>query len=343
MKRIAIQLMLAGLVVGSTAGSEPRTEVLGRVQLATAKVYGEGGVAGLEGYQTGVFIDDAPAVLTVDSPVLGSGRVTLIDAFGDRHQGRVLARDPLTGLVLLGYPDSVTPPGGVEFKSGATAPPAAAVWVVSNAFGIAAGDEPVTVQRGRVAVTTRLPIPRGLSRPRVGVPEASTTVVLLDAITSNPGAAGGVVVDNAGRVVGVLGAECRSPLTGAWINYALPADSAAAAVERMLANPGSGRSEETLVTASRWRSELRQAGLTLLPVVGPLTPAFVEQVDPASLAGGSGCQPDDLIVAIGGVTVGDVESAGAAIVRAWREQGRAELTVLRDRQVLTLTLQRDAP
>lgn len=343
MKSLFSTLLLLGLTAAAAHAGGAARQVLDRAQLAAVKVYGSGGVAGLEGYQSGVFVEATAAVLTVDSPVLGEGRVTLIDAFGDRHEGRVLGRDRQSGLVLVGYPGSVTAPGAIDFARGAIAETAAPVWVLSNAFGIATGDEPISVQRGRVAMKTRLPLPEAAARPLVGVPVPSATVVLLDAITSNPGAAGGVVLDDAGRPVGVLGAECRSPLTGAWINYALPAEAVSAAIERMLATPEGGRSQETLEEVVRWRPELREVGLALLPGIARQTPAYVEQSDLGSIADRAGCRPDDLIVAVEGATVGEVEAAGVAIVTALRRQDRAELTVLRDRRVLTLTLERDAP
>lgn len=330
----------------ATAAAAPRGRVLEDAQLVMVKVYGTGGVAGLEAYQTGFFVDAAGVVLTVDSPVLDLDRVTLVDAFGDRVEARVAGRDAVTGLALV-VPERMEPPAVVDFESAQRPASSESVWVISNAFGIAAGEEPLTVQRARVAVLAPMPLPaesRGSERRRIGVPAPSTPVLLFDAVTSNPGAGGGLAIDDTGRPIGVVGAECRSPLTGTWINYALPISAAAEAIERMRSDSQADPSLDARQAAPpRWRPVLCEIGLVLLPEVASPTPAYIEHAEAGSPAHNAGCRPDDLIVAVDGTTVGDVERAGAFIAAALRREGRAELTVLRDRGVVSLFLSRHAP
>ena len=60
------------------------------------------------------------------------------------------------------------------------------VLAFSNLFGVATGDEPASVQHGIVAVKTRLePAAASFETPYHG------PVYVLDAMTNNPGAAGG--------------------------------------------------------------------------------------------------------------------------------------------------------
>ena len=73
------------------------------------------------------------------------------------------------------------------------------------------------MQRGRIATLASMPASslEDDGRPAVGAPEPGSPVLVISAVTSNPGAGGGVVIDEAGQLLGVIGAESRSPVTGA--------------------------------------------------------------------------------------------------------------------------------
>ena len=339
-RRLAILSVLTALPAGAASGDVAALPV---AQAAIVKVYGVGGVAGLEGYQTGVFVEESGALVTVDSTVLETGSVTLVDAYGDRYEGRVVGRDAATGLALLACPESVTPPGVLPINSARETQRGESAWALSNAFAIAAGDEPVTAQRGRVAAIGPMPgvAAAESARAPIGSPRSGSVVLMLDAVTSNPGAGGGALVGGDGRLLGVLGAECRSPLTGAWINYAVPA----AAVGEALTRIRSGESEGLAKRGDRHalaRARLRETGIVLIPAVTRRTPPFVEHVVRGSAADRAGVLPDDLIVAVDDTPIGLGEAAAAAIVDR-QAVGPLELTILRDQQVFVLTLQRVAP
>ena len=74
----------------------------------------------------------------------------------------------------------------------------------SNQFKIALRDEPMSVQRGVIAALADL-------RGRRGVFDAPFTgdVYFLDAIACNPGAAGGIVTNRKGELLGILGRELK--------------------------------------------------------------------------------------------------------------------------------------
>src|SRR5262249_61407249 len=95
-------------------------------------------------------------------------------------------------------------------------------WVLafSNQFQIAVRDEPMSVQRGVISAYTKL-------HGRRGIFDFNFTreVYVLDAITNNPGAAGGALTTMKGELLGVIGKELRNTLSETWINYAVPLQS----------------------------------------------------------------------------------------------------------------------
>ena len=50
------------------------------------------------------------------------------------------------------------------------------------------------------------------------------------------GAAGGVLTDRQGRLLGMLGKELRNSLTNTWLNYAIPAREMAKTVDEIRAH-----------------------------------------------------------------------------------------------------------
>src|SRR5262249_52409651 len=92
-------------------------------------------------------------------------------------------------------------------------------WVLafSNQFKIAVREEPMSVQRGSVSAYCKLHGRRGVyDAPFQG------DVYFIDAITTSPGAAGGVLTTRKGELLGIIGRELRNRLSDTWINYAVP-------------------------------------------------------------------------------------------------------------------------
>jgi serine protease Do len=80
--------------------------------------------------------------------------------------------------------------------------------------------EPLSVNIGVLSLRTQLDARRGINDfPYEG------DVYLYDAITSNPGAAGGAVVSSEGKLVGMIGRVIESKSTNTRLNYAVPADT----------------------------------------------------------------------------------------------------------------------
>src|SRR4029078_1217597 len=92
-------------------------------------------------------------------------------------------------------------------------------WVLAltNTCEIALRDDPLSLQRGVVMAYTKLAGRRGVfDFPYTG------DVYVVDAITNNPGAAGGALLNRKGELLGVVGREIRNAVSDTWMNYAIP-------------------------------------------------------------------------------------------------------------------------
>src|SRR5262249_30191593 len=155
----------------------------------------------------------------------------------------------------------------------------------SNQFQIATRDEPVSVQRGVIAAYSKLQGRRGIfDFPYTG------DVYVIDAITNNPGAGGGVVTTRKGELLGIIGKELRNTLTATWINYAVPIH-----VVAKFAELGMKGEYKPIVKERPAGGPGGYHGIVLVPNVIERTPPYVEEVMPDSPAAKAGLRPDDLI------------------------------------------------
>lgn len=298
-------------------------------QARIVKIRGAGGLAGLEAYQTGVVISAEGHIVTALSYVLEADDLSIVADDGRRLHGELIGADPQLEIAVLKVEADALP--AFELSSSANVEPGAEIWVLSNAFGVATGAESVGAQRAAVAGITRLRARRGAFPTAYEGP-----VLLLDTVTSNPGAAGGAVVDRQGRLVGLVGKELRSSLTNVWLNYALPAREVAEAVDAIRA--GRRRAAPSAQQSLPSRGHATAAlGLTLVPSVVPLTPPYIDAVAPGSPAAAAGLMPDDLIVLVESELV---QSCAALETELARVDAGApvQLTVRRVDQLLTVTL-----
>ena len=124
-------------------------------------------------------------------------------------------------------------------------------------------------------------------------------IYIVDAITNNPGAAGGVMTDYRGQWLGMIGKELRDARTGDWINFAIPIDQLRESALDIMA----GKSVIASEASDRQPAEPMTAELLGFSLVANLlnhTPPFVEWVAVDSPARRAGLQPDDLVVEIEG-------------------------------------------
>ena len=216
------------LLVASVARGQSLAPVIEEVQPKIVKIYGAGGPSGLEPYQSGFLISDSGHILTVWSYVLDTDyiKATLNDGRG--FEAKLLGADPRLELAVLKIDADELP--HFDLAAAVPAESGSRVLAFSNLFGVATGDEPASVQHGIISVKTRLDARRGVfESPYHG------DVYVLDAMTNNPGAAGGALVNQFGELLGMLGKELRSAQNNIWLNYALPIDELRDSVEQIMA------------------------------------------------------------------------------------------------------------
>jgi serine protease Do len=317
------------LALSPAAAQDSLSQTITSVQPKLVKIYGAGGVQRLEAYQSGVLISAQGHVLTAWSYVLDTEDVAVTLADGRKMKAELVGLDPKLEIAVLKINAADLPhfdlEQTVELMSGNR------VLAFSNLYGVAAGDEQVSVQKGIVAGRIDLAARRGaFATPYRG------SVYVLDAVTNNPGAAGGALTDRQGRFAGLLGKELRSSLDNSWLNYALPAGDLAASVADILAGRMTSRREETAKPPSEHYSPMI-LGLALVPDVLAKTPPFIDRVSPGTPAGEAGLRPDDLVLFVNGRIV----SSCKALVEELSFIDRIDevrLTVQRGQELVEVTL-----
>jgi serine protease Do len=317
-------------------GAASFAEVSRQVQPKVVKLYGAGGLRGLEAYQTGLLISGQGHVLTAWSYVLDADEVVVVLDDGRRYSAEHVAADPLTEIAVLKFdPDGDVLPH-FDLSQAATAEPGARVLAFSNLFGIAAGNEPVSMLHGVVSAVAPLEARRGAFDTNY-----RGDVYVVDAAANNPGAAGGALTDSQGRLLGMLGKELRSNLTGTWLNYALPANAFASTVEDILA----GRftpSELSEVDQPDNPLSFAALGIVLVPDVVLRTPPYIDRVVLDSPAARAGLQQDDLLVMIDAQVAASNRDAVRLMKRLERD-AEVRIAVLRKSEFLEFTLKADTP
>jgi serine protease Do len=202
----------------------------------------------------------------------------------------------------------------------------------SNIFGVAAGNEPASVQKGTVAVVTRLEARRGVFKTPYRGP-----VYVLDVTTNNPGAAGGALVTRQGVLIGMLGKELRNAINNTWLNYAIPIDVLRQPVDDIR----HGKTADRPATEARQNPEhpldLASLGIVLIPDLLERTPPYVDYVQPGSPAAKAGIQPDDLILLLGDRLMPS-RKALAADLETIDAEDAVKLTLLRGEELVEVTL-----
>jgi S1-C subfamily serine protease len=336
----AVALAVSCLVAGAadaraSDGAASFAAVARQVQPKVVKLYGAGGFRGLESYQSGLLVSSTGHVLTAWSYVLDGDEVTVVLDDGRRFMARHVAADPLTEIAVLKFDPGEDKLQHFDLTHAVAAEPGTRVLAFSNLFGIATGDESVSVLHGVVSALAPLEARRGAFAANF-----RGEVYVLDAAANNPGAAGGALTDSQGRLLGMLGKELRSSLTGTWLNYALPVAAIAPTVEEIMA----GRfTAPELTELDRPENPLSLAalGIVLVPDVVTRTPPYIDRVLPGSAAAGAGLRPDDLVVMVGTQVAASCRDAARLIERLERDAA-VRLAVLRGDDFLEFTLRAES-
>jgi serine protease Do len=315
------------------------------------KLYGAG--VGLSaGYGSGIVVSGDGLVVTVLSLLVDARtiRATLED--GTRLEADLLYRDTARQLAWLklhlpietdmrGEPIETDTPAlslpHFDLTKEASLAPGDWVLAVGNAFKVADGAEPLSIAHGVFGTRTRLDATRRAKDfPYRG------DVLVLDAITSNPGAPGSAVVNLDGELVGMIGRIVVSTLTHTHFNYAMPRDVLLASMADMEADAARRAAGEPPIEPSPRDAATGPTSADLgikIAKTGYLKVfASVERVRRGSPAAAAGVKVDDLILSVNGRSVADVEQYEKAL--AMIEPGAAvELVLQRGQEIVSVRME----
>lgn len=295
-------------------------------QSVVVKLFGAG-LGNLDSYGSGVLISSEGHVLTIWNHLINTGFLTAVTDRGERYAVEVVgtSRDYDIAVLKLQTRDDPGFPH-IDLNAGEDVAAGESVLAFSNMFHVAAGNEPVSVVRGVIAA--RVPIDAGIGRWKLPV---RSPVYVVDAITNNSGAGGGLLTTRAGTPVGLIGRELRYEPTSTWISYSVPLSELAPVVESLIA----GDSVDSATTSTEPppalsdRELTARFGITLLPAVVARTPSYIDAIVPGSVAAEAGLRRGDLIVLLDDDVIVSVQDF------------RQKLAERRPGQPLTITVQRD--
>lgn len=311
-------------------GAELR-DVIRSVQPKIVKIQGAGGYRGLEPYQSGFLFSADGYILTVWSYVLDTDYITVtLDNGRKFEEVKLVAADPRLELAVLKLDAEDLPhfdlTKNVAVESGTR------VLAFSNMFGVAVGDEEASVVHGVVSVVTKLNARRGAFATPYDGP-----AYIVDAMTNNPGAAGGALVDYRGELLGMLGKELRHSQSNIWLNFAIPAAELRDTAEAIRAGKYVRKAPEERTVKIDQPQTLDLLGIVLIPDVLERTPPFVDGVVPGSPAAAAGIRPDDQLLFIN-----DRITQSCAAVRNELEHihrvDPVKATLLRGQELIEITL-----
>jgi serine protease Do len=350
--RTTLTALLLAAAPAAVRADESYARVVEQVNQKLCKLFGSGGLQRLASYGTGVVVSPDGYVLTVASYLLDTQdlRVHLYD--GSRYHARVVAVEPELDVALVKVGDArekIQDLPYFDVMEAAKRPlvePGTHVLAFSNQFQIALRDEPMSVQHGVVAAYARL-------HGRSGIFEASYkgNVYVLDAITNNPGAGGGVITTRKGQFLGLIGKELHNELTNTWINYAVPIgarvevrqpDGKVAAVALLDLVTKKERYKPLDVARKGANAGGGYDGIILVPNPVERTPPYVEEVVPQSPAARAGLKPDDLIVYVDGLPAVSIDSYRELLGR-YRPGDEVKLEVRRGDKLITIALKLAEP
>jgi S1-C subfamily serine protease len=333
--RAGVSLLLLSVLAVCSSVSASVFDTINQVQPKMVKIHGAGGYRGMEAYQSGMLISPNGHILTAYSYVLDTDYITVVLNDGRKFEAKLLGADPRLEIAVLKIEAAQLP--CFDLDKAVKAAEGTQILAFCNLFGVAAGDEPVSVQRGTVSVLTRLDARRGVFETPYRGP-----AYVLDVTTNNPGAAGGALVTRRGELAGMLGKELRNSLNNTWLNYAVPIDELRRSVDEIRAGKFVARREPQAEKKPQRAIDLASLGIALVPDVLDRTPPFVDRVEPDSPAARAGVRPDDLIVLLGDRLIQSCKNLRSELEYIDYEDV-VKLTALRGQNMLEFTLRSAGP
>jgi serine protease Do len=364
-------LALAALSPSPAPAADPLAGVVEKANRKMVKIFGAGGFSRLNNYGTGIVITKDGYVLTVASQLLDTADLVVHLYDATRLRAKVVVAEPELDAALLKIQEDGLDLDHFDFLAAAKRPPAQpGDWVValSNTFEIALRDEPLSVQRGVISAYTKMAGRRGVFEfPYTG------DVYVVDAITNNPGAAGGALLTRKGELIGIVGRELKNAQSETWMNYAIPVGAKADVKQLVPAKDKDGKpvkdkdgkdvlEEKTESTsladfvAKGMRGEYKPIkkekviggeggyhGIIFVPDVLDRTPAYVEDVAPGSPADRAGLRADDLVSFVDGEPIVSIKAFNEYVKKNTRAGTKVRLEVRRGETLETVELTLGAP
>ncbi len=342
--RRAIVVILVAVAAGSLSASAGGFDLaIESASSRVVKLYGIG--AGLQaGYGTGTLVSHDGLVVTVLSLLIDARTIHATASDGSKYEADVLYRDPKRQLALLQLKPAARhdEDGQPIEQTGSAMPPfawfdldhagevATGDWVIAagNPFKVADGAESMSIMHGVLGARTRLDAQRRTREfPYRG------DVLVIDAVTSNPGAPGSAMVNLDGEFLGMIGRVVVSNLTHTHFNYAIPADVLATFLARAK-NPDAPSPDEFDSPGVR----PLDLGVTLARAGYRRVLPYVERVRLGSPASKAGLRRNDLILSIAGRSVADVDACRDRFA-AVRLGEPVELIVRRGQRIQTIRIE----
>jgi S1-C subfamily serine protease len=364
-------LFLAAVLAATAAPSlaraaDPFSDVAEKSNQKLVKVFGAGGFSRLNNFGTGIIISPDGHILTVASQLLDTSDLVVHLYDGRRLKAQVIVVEPELDAAIIQIRvegKKINEPNGLnlayyDFAAESKRPHAeVGDWILAltNTFEIALRDEPLSLQRGVVMAYTKLAGRRGVFEfPYTG------DVYVVDAITNNPGAAGGALIDLKGNLLGVIGREIKNSLSDTWMNYAIPITAKIEIKTKVTVKDkdGKDKEEEKTVTVTmpefvrlgmqgkynpvpkttRPAGEGGYSGIVFVPNILERTPAYVEDIVPGSPAAKAGFHPDDLVSFVDGEPIASINAFNLWIKKNTRPGQVVRVEVRRGEALQTIEL-----
>lgn len=294
-----------------------------RAAPAVVKLYGRG-IGREHGYGTGTLISPDGQIVTVLSLLSARDGARVVLADGRTMTAKFVRKDEYRQLALLKIDIEDGP--FLELKDSTTLQLGDAVLAMGNWFKIAEGREPVSINRGIFSMRT------GLDARRLTQDFAyEGDVLLFDAMTSNPGAPGGPLLDIDGNCVGIVGRIVEARATNTRINYALTAEEIRAFVG------GEVATATTMPVGDEAAGKLPYVGISISRMGFRHVSPYVSRVRSGSPAEAAGVRPDDLVLAIDNEPIRSAKDYRAAIKRL-RPGDKAVFVLKRGQRVVQVSI-----
>ncbi len=318
-----ICLCIATYACAEESTPPPFAKAAENAQARCVRIYGA--TIGRErGYATGLIVSPNGHILTAEGIYLGGDRIRVVMPDGQVQLARVLRRNENIQVALL----KIDQPTSVYFD----VPPKPIIqpgdWTiaVSNCFKVAGNDEPLSVNLGIMSMRAEID-----TRRRALDFDVAGEIILIDAITSNPGSPGGAVVNYDGELVGMIGKLLHSESTGTRLNYVIPSDLLRLFID---GKPVPVRTSDAPDVQS---DGMPYVGLRLFRMAGKRAPAYIDRVESGSPAASAGLKKDDLVLAVDDTIVRNVAHCDEVLSKL-RPGQRVTMIIKRKQQALSLAL-----